>query len=217
MRQRQHRQWHQPQRVLRTPHLVHQKESGHQEKRKLGHAGPTRSLQRQVGHARDHQHEQPQRDHVGQRRGTASGALTAEYPATGEGTDHGVDRIHIDRADRVAVEELPPALGPQREHRKIHREPGGRGRGCGGRPGAKQACAQAQQQQHHQQERRIQLGCGAQTDDHARPGRPVTRPEKQGDRSGGDGDRVEVGEGMHDHQWRGGHQHGVPGPATGPG
>ena len=58
VRQRQHRQRHQPQRELRAPHLVRQQERRHDQERQLRQPRPLRSRQRDVRDCRTTQSEQ---------------------------------------------------------------------------------------------------------------------------------------------------------------
>ena len=80
-RQREHRQRHQPQRVLRAPHLVDQQERRQQQERQRAQPGCARSPQAEHQHPHAAQREQARADQVQHLRGLPGGQLARRSPS----------------------------------------------------------------------------------------------------------------------------------------
>ena len=215
MRKCQHRQGHQPERKLRTPHLVDQKESGDHQKSQLRHPRPARRGQCDVTDCAATQQHQHRDNAVEHHRGLPEPQTRVEALPAGEGSDDVVERIHVLLAPGVEPEELRPAARIGQHHRQIDRQPCRHRHPGGARGVAETAGAHSEQQQGQQQQRRIELGRDSQSDEdtgeHGPAARPCQHPAERQTRC----QRIEIGEGLEDQDRRGGHQGGVPDPSAG--
>ena len=123
MRQRQHRQRHQPQRELRAPHLVRQQERRHHQERHLCYPRPLLGRQRDVNDCDATRYEQQRRHRVGHRRRLPEPQIGIEAPPAGERLEHVVDRVHVVAAAGVEPEELRPSSREQDHDRQVHHQP----------------------------------------------------------------------------------------------
>ena len=210
MRQRQHRQRHQPQRELRTPHLVGQQEPRHHQERQLRHPRAARRGQRDVADHYAAGREQRRADRVQHGGGLPEAEVRIETGPAGERLHHVVQRVHVITATGVEPEELRPAPREQHHDRQVDQQPGAHccRRGLADLP--QTPGPDRQQRQRDQQQQRIQLGRHPQTDQHAGEHRSSAGPGEQGTRRESRCQRIEVGEDLEDDDRRGGHQRGVP-------
>ena len=123
-RQREHGQRHQPQRVLRAPHLVDQQERRPRAgtpARRAGAGGargsPARPRPRTPAPC------STATTALSTRRGLAVGERAVEARPAGEVADHEVQRVRVGGPRLVEPEELPPPHRPGQRDRQVHRDP----------------------------------------------------------------------------------------------
>ncbi len=191
-----HGKRNQPQRVLGTPHLVHQQEARHREKGQLGHAGSVRRENSDRGHRRDHGDRETHRQRV----------QITDVPCETSRVGHDpVDGVGVRGPIAVESEELPPPRRVRDQDRQVDRQPGADRRRSRDPELADSPAAQTERTQHHQQECGIQLRGRAEPDEQAGHPELLPRPGQQGHRDGRGGDGVEVGERVDDD--KGGQRH----------